>query len=136
MSIIDGFALGRYEDILIHMKRRLKKALVTVVGFFVLVAGIIMIPYPGPGWGVVILGLIILATEYVWARRARDFVKARYDAWREWVSKQNRALRAIFWLTTALIVVMTIWLLNGYGFINDWLNLGIDGLQSPLPFFS
>ncbi|MCA9325488.1 TIGR02611 family protein, partial [Candidatus Saccharibacteria bacterium] len=32
------------------MRRRIKKTFVTLVGTIVLIAGIVMIPYPGPGW--------------------------------------------------------------------------------------
>jgi uncharacterized protein (TIGR02611 family) len=31
--------------------------------------------FPGPGWAVIIIGLIILATEYAWAKRLLDPVK-------------------------------------------------------------
>src|SRR5215468_10502274 len=40
---------------------------VGVLGGLVLVAGILMIPYPGPGWLVVFAGLAVLATEFAWA---------------------------------------------------------------------
>ena len=42
------------------MKRKIKKTGVGFIGGVVLVAGIIMIPYPGPGWVTVFLGLGIL----------------------------------------------------------------------------
>ena len=42
---------------------------VAVIGLAVLAVGIVAIPYPGPGWAVVFVGLAILATEFDWARR-------------------------------------------------------------------
>lgn len=109
-----------------------KKIGVGIVGGVVLAAGVLMIPYPGPGWLVVFAGLGILATEFAWARRILDFAKSKYDAWQAWLKKQPVWLKAIFWLLTFAVVIVTIWLLNGYGLINQWLNLGQDWLTSPL----
>jgi len=117
------------------MRRRIKKTFVTVIGMIVLIAGIIMIPYPGPGWITVFAGLGILSTEYVWAKRLLRFAKAKYDAWAGWVSRQNKYFKAALWIATAIIVILTIWLLNGYGLINDFLNWEFDWVRSPLPIF-
>ena len=38
-------------------------------GFLLLVAGAAMLVLPGPGWLSIGVGLALLATEYVWARR-------------------------------------------------------------------
>jgi uncharacterized protein (TIGR02611 family) len=46
-----------------------KRAIVAIVGFTLLTLGIVMLVTPGPGWAVIILGLSILAIEFVWARR-------------------------------------------------------------------
>ncbi len=45
------------------------RIVVGVVGLAVLGVGILAIPYPGPGWAIVFVGLAILATEFDWARR-------------------------------------------------------------------
>src|SRR5262249_26984946 len=65
--------------------RRVYRFGVAVLGGLVLVAGIIMIPYPGPGWLVVFAGLAILATEFVWADRVLAFVRRYYHAWTGWL---------------------------------------------------
>ena len=44
----------------------------TVVGFTVLSVGIAMMVLPGPAVVVIPLGLAILATQFVWARRLLD----------------------------------------------------------------
>ncbi|MEK7286558.1 MAG: PGPGW domain-containing protein [Nitrospirota bacterium] len=46
-----------------------KKAVVIVVGFTILIIGIVMIALPGPGILVIPIGLAILATEFLWAKR-------------------------------------------------------------------
>lgn len=47
----------------------LKRSAVTVVGVCLVLGGIALMPLPGPGILVVVAGLAVLATEYVWARR-------------------------------------------------------------------
>jgi hypothetical protein len=47
----------------------LRRALVAVIGFTVLLIGGAMIVLPGPAIVFIPLGLGILATEFVWARR-------------------------------------------------------------------
>ncbi|MEN9645316.1 MAG: hypothetical protein RL238_1985 [Actinomycetota bacterium] len=52
--------------------RNTKRLAVLVLGFAVLGAGLTMLVLPGPGLIVIILGLAILASEFVWAERALD----------------------------------------------------------------
>nr|ALS88873.1 putative transmembrane protein (PGPGW) [uncultured bacterium] len=47
----------------------LRKAIVAVVGFTVVLLGVVMIVTPGPALVVIPLGLAILATEFIWAKR-------------------------------------------------------------------
>lgn len=117
------------------LRAKTKKIITGIAGGIVLVAGIIMIPYPGPGWVVVFIGLSILSTEFDKARRIHDFAHAKYDAWQEWLARQPGPIKAIFWLLTAAVVVVTVWLVNGYGMMNDWLHLGQPWLHSPIMWF-
>ncbi len=114
------------------MKKRIKRITTGIAGGIVLVAGVIMIPYPGPGWLVVFAGLGILSTEFEWAQRVLHFARGKYDAWQDWIASQHPVVKVLFWLLTAVVVILTIWLLNGYGLINGWLNLGQDWVISPL----
>ena len=50
-----------------------------VAGFTLLLAGVVMIVTPGPGWLVILLGLGLLAAEFVWARRLMDRIKREGD---------------------------------------------------------
>ena len=52
-----------------------RRTLVVVVGGTVLLVGVAMVALPGPAFIVIPAGLMILATEFVWARRL--LVKAR-----------------------------------------------------------
>jgi len=50
--------------------RWLRRGLILGVGLSVLLLGVVMIVTPGPALVVIPLGLAILATEFLWARRA------------------------------------------------------------------
>lgn len=56
--------------------RSSKRIAVTMVGAAIVVAGVAMIVLPGPGLLVIVLGLAVLATEYVWAARALEHARA------------------------------------------------------------
>lgn len=57
-----------------------RRVIIAVVGFTILTLGIVMLVTPGPGWAVILLGLSILAVEFVWARRLlKRFKKAGSD---------------------------------------------------------
>lgn len=88
-----------------------------------LLAGIIAIPFPGPGWLVVFTGLAILATEFTWARRVLDVAKGYYDRWAAWLKAQSLAVRAAVLMITGLVSVLTLWWLNFFGLISDLLRL-------------
>ena len=46
-----------------------------LAGFTLLLIGIVMFFTPGPGWLVILLGLTLLAAEFVWARRLMNHMK-------------------------------------------------------------
>lgn len=112
-----------------------KKASIGIVGGIVVLIGIVAIPYPGPGWLIVFAGLAILATEFEWAQRLLDRLRGKYDEWSEWLKVQPLWIKSLFVIGTSAVVVMTLWLLNGYGIMNELLNLGWDWMQSPIPAF-
>ena len=58
---------------------------VGVVGGLIVALGIAAIPLPGPGWLIVIAGLFVLATEFVWAERLLEFTKQHVKRWTDWV---------------------------------------------------
>lgn len=66
-----------------------------VVGFIVLIAGLIMaIPgVPGPGIAIMIVGLIILSEHFKWAERLLAWAKAKGERLRDKVLKKRNAVR-------------------------------------------
>lgn len=65
--------------------KSIKKIIVAVVGFTILLIGIFMIVLPGPAFIVIPLGLGILATEFVWAKNWLNKVKEK-------ISEQKKKL--------------------------------------------
>jgi uncharacterized protein (TIGR02611 family) len=59
--------------------KNIRRIVVSIIGFSVLIVGIIMLVTPGPAFVVIPIGLSILATEFVWARRIVDDVKQRIE---------------------------------------------------------
>jgi uncharacterized protein (TIGR02611 family) len=113
-------------------QRRLRRFFTGLTGGVVLLVGVVAIPYPGPGWLIVFTGLAILAKEFAWAQRALLFGRKKYDEWNVWIAQQSWWVKALTFIFTSVVVVVTIWLLNGYGLLNNWFNLSSDWLQSPL----
>lgn len=62
-------------SLIIKSAKQAKKLIVVVIGFTVLAVGLAMIVLPGPAFIVIPLGLGILATEFVWARKLLKKVK-------------------------------------------------------------
>ena len=52
-----------------------KRYSIAAAGFLVLAVGIVLMPLPGPGVLIVLLGVLILATQFEWAERRVDQVK-------------------------------------------------------------
>ena len=109
-----------------------KRTFIAIVGSIVVLLGVIMVPYPGPGWLVIFAGLAILSTEFNSARRILSYARVRYDAWATWLSRQAWFIKGGVGMLTCVVVVATIWLANGYGVVDSWFSLGYDWIHSPL----
>lgn len=68
----------------------LKRIVVAIVGFSVLLVGVAMIILPGPALIIIPLGLAILATEFVWAQRLLTKAKAYFEKQRQRVADKVR----------------------------------------------
>ena len=114
------------------IKRHTKRVLIGLAGGIVLLIGIVLIPYPGPGWLIVFAGLAILATEFAIAAHVLEKLRGFYDSWVEWLKRQHWIVRIIVLALTAAVVIVTIWLINGFGIVNELFDIGLDWLNSPI----
>ena len=67
--------VGQFLEVLRFILRNGKRVAVLVVGLAFVAFGLAMLVLPGPGIIVIIVGLAILATEFVWARVLLDKAK-------------------------------------------------------------
>lgn len=85
------------------------KIAVGVLGGLVVAAGAVMIPFPGPGWAVVILGLAIWAIEFAWARNLLEFTKRHVQSWTHWIGRQSLPMRGLIGLVGFIFVSAIVW---------------------------
>jgi len=125
---------ARWRDRLRERRRAdfVYRIVVGVVGLVVLVVGILAIPYPGPGWAIVFIGLGILATEFDWARRLLAYAKERYDKAMDLFHDQHIAIQVLGGIFTALIVVATLWLLGALDWTAEVIGIDWPWLNSPI----
>lgn len=64
-----------------------------MVGLAVVAAGLAMLVLPGPGWAAIFLGFAILATEFAFAEKVRDWLVTQLKALMHYAQKQWRKLR-------------------------------------------
>ena len=69
--------IAPFKAVALFIKRSGKRIAITIIGGLVVLLGIAMLVLPGPGLLVIIAGLAILATEYVWAERLLMMAKEK-----------------------------------------------------------
>lgn len=113
------------------IKYNTKRALLILLGWTVLLLGIVMIPAPGPGWAVVFIGLSILARELTWAHRLHEYTKRQYQGWRVWFRAQPRYIKILFSTLSVMTFVLILWLINAFWFVAYVLQVDAPWLASP-----
>ncbi|MFE9042138.1 TIGR02611 family protein [Streptomyces sp. NPDC007818] len=95
---------------------------VFIVGLAVIVAGILMLVFPGPGWLVIFAGMAIWATEFVWAQivlrwTKRKVTEAAQRALDPKVRRRNITLTVI---GVVIIAALCGWYLWKFGLVMPW----------------
>ncbi|WP_127501863.1 TIGR02611 family protein [Actinoplanes solisilvae] len=80
------------------------KISVATLGAIVVAVGIVLIPFPGPGWAIVILGLAIWAIEFAWARHLLAFTKRHVQSWTHWIARQSWPVKCVVGLVSFVFV--------------------------------
>ena len=69
----------------------IRRGLVAILGITIVLIGLVLVFLPGPGALVVLIGLAVLGTEFVWVRRvirrARELGKQGHDYVKSLVTK-------------------------------------------------
>ncbi|UQA33017.1 MULTISPECIES: TIGR02611 family protein [unclassified Streptomyces] len=95
---------------------------VFVVGLGVVVAGVLMLVLPGPGWLVIFGGMAIWATEFVWAQLVlrwtkRKVTEAAQRALDPKVRRRNIILTTVGLVIMAVLVGIYVW---KFGLVLPW----------------
>ncbi|WP_329351592.1 TIGR02611 family protein [Streptomyces sp. NBC_01261] len=121
----DGQGLGSKAPEFIKARRALHLSWqvgVFVIGLAVVVAGIIMLPLPGPGWFVIFGGMAIWATEFVWAQLVlrwtkRKVTEAAQRALDPAVRRRNIVLTSVGLVIVIALVAVYLW---KFGVVMPW----------------
>jgi uncharacterized protein (TIGR02611 family) len=84
---------------------------VGVLGLVIVVIGLIMVPFPGPGWLVVFLGIALWSSEFEWAQRLLRLARHTLHAWTQWLMPQPWWVKGLAFLVTVAAVAAVFWLL-------------------------
>ena len=67
------------NEVFSYTLKKVRRLIIGVVGFTILLIGIALLVLPGPAFIVIPIGLGLLATEFVWARRLLKKVKVQIE---------------------------------------------------------
>jgi uncharacterized protein (TIGR02611 family) len=91
--------------------RLIYRLVVAVIGLVIVAVGLIMVPFPGPGWLVVFIGLAVWASEFELAQRLLRLARGTLEAWTRWLIRQPWWMRGLVLLITIATVAAVFWLL-------------------------
>ncbi|MBM6399750.1 PGPGW domain-containing protein [Phycicoccus sonneratiae] len=100
---------------------------VALVGLVLVLGGFALVPLPGPGWLIVILGLAVWASEIEPAADLLEWVKKQVRRWEEWVRAQPLGVKALVGLLTFAFVLAVVWLALRLTGVPSFLPDGIEG---------
>ncbi|MDY6051379.1 MAG: PGPGW domain-containing protein [Rothia sp. (in: high G+C Gram-positive bacteria)] len=81
--------MGRHAALLM-----LYRLLVIGLGFLCILAGLIMLVTPGPGWLFIFMGMSLWGTEFHWAHRLNVWARAKVlNIWRQMKARRRQAQR-------------------------------------------
>src|SRR5690606_24413029 len=108
------------------------RAVVGVVGVAIAIFGIIPLPAPRPGWAIIFLGPGVLAAEFEGARRFLVWVRAKYQAWADWLARQRRVVQLLVLTGILLLVDVCAWFVGAFALVGAFLHLEWSWLSSPV----
>jgi len=111
-------------------KLRIYRAVVAVVGLFFIALGFVSGPIPGPGGiPLVLLGLAIWSSEFVWAQRLMGWFKVQLHRFQSWSRPQQALAWVAFFAVCGLFGYCYLLVLGAPG----WMPTRVDSLLARLP---
>lgn len=98
------------------------RVVIAILGLALIIAGIPMVPLVGPGWAVIFIGLFLWSTEFMWARKVTQFVKAEVLTFNVWA-------QALPWKAKIPLVLASI----AFGWFCAYLALTFTGVPGWTP---
>jgi uncharacterized protein (TIGR02611 family) len=103
------------------------RLVVLAIGSIILLAGVAMLVFPGPGWAAIVLGLLILATEFRWAEILLEPLQRLISKLASRAKDpQARAENIVFVLVAVIAIALALW----------WYLARYGVTLEPLPFIN
>lgn len=99
---------------------RIYRTIVGGLGTLIVLIGLVLVPLPGPGWLIVIIGLFVISSEFKWAQRLLHFVRVHVERWTRWIIAQPLWVRWTVGAATAVFVAVIVWLVFRLFGLPDW----------------
>ena len=107
-----GETMAKLHQFWKRIPKTIRKPLVFIVGFAIVVAGIAMLVLPGPGWAAIFLGFAVLATEFAFAEKVRDWlvdnlkriIRIGQDTWKNLSTQKKRSTIVLMILVTTIAI--------------------------------
>ncbi len=94
----------------------LVRPVVLCLGWLILAVGLVAIPFPGPGWLIVFLGIGFLSLELHWATRLLSWGVHAYETISTWYNSRSRAVR----YSCITLMCAAVWLAVGSATFVAW----------------
>jgi uncharacterized protein (TIGR02611 family) len=91
------------------------RAATAVAGFLVVALGILALPFPGPGWLIIFIGLAVLSLEFAWAGRALDWLLVQVARFQRRVQRASGGER----LAMVLVLVVIVGAILAWAYFGD-----------------
>jgi uncharacterized protein (TIGR02611 family) len=109
------------------------RLIVGLVGLVTVVVGLILVPFPGPGWVIVFVGLAIWASEFEWAQRLLHSARRTLSVWNDWLRRQPWWVKGLVLLLTIAAVAVFFWLLFLISSVPSYLPDGVEVWLKKVP---
>lgn len=106
------------------------RTIVFVVGGTLLAIGLFFLLFPGPGWATIVLGLIVLGSEFQWALRLLEPIQRAIARTGEAARDENRKVARMNVQIAFTIIVVFI----GYAYVYKW-GLSLDPIHALRDWF-